>query len=290
MAARRTAKKPVSPPKKKDDDWLSPLIGAAGTVAGAALGGPVGAMIGGAIGGAAGKTAASAAGMGETGVTKALNTATSIGEGLAGRAGLTGTDAVAAQLGLTQPEPPAMPAMAQAGVQTGQDMVARQVANEGLQGSPVARNPISQTVYDVMGTNAPANMQALPPQREAATGALGYVPNQGLVYEATPEAANRRRQEALMGMVQARESQLMGNQPLYADLRYASEVDRFAVDAAAQQAAAEAELSEYRRRFGVLEGEMAADEAIEERKRRAQSVPFPNALANPEFPLYRQKR
>jgi hypothetical protein len=66
-------------------------------------------------------------------------------------------------------------------------------------------------------------------------------------------------------------------------LRY----DRFAVDAAAQQAAAEAELSEYRRRFGVLEGEMAADEAIEERKRRAQSVSFPNALANPEFPLYR---
>lgn len=283
MAARRTAKKPVSLPKKKDDDWLSPLIGAAGSVVGGFLGGPAGAMIGGAIGGAAGKTAASAAGMGETGVTKALNTATSIGEGLAGKAGLTGTDAVASQFGLTQPEPPAIPEMAQAGVQTGQDMVARQVANEGLQGSPVARNPISQTVYDVMGTDAPANMQALPPQREAETGALGYVPTQGLVYEATPEAANRRRQEALMGMVQARESHLMGSQPLYAEGRYA-------VDAAAQQAAAEAELSEYRRRFGVLEGEMAADEAIEERRRRAQSVPFPNALANPEFPLYRQKR
>lgn len=277
---KRTAKKPVSLPKKKDDDWLSPLFGAAGAVVGGFIAGPAGAMAGSAIAGAAGRAAASAAGMGETGVTKALNTATSIGEGLAGMAGLTGTDAVAAQFGLTQPEPPAIPGMAQAGVQTGQDMVARQVANEGLQGSPVARNPISQTVYDVMGTDAPANMQALPPQREAATGALGVVPNQGLVYEATPEAANRRRQEALMGMVQARESHLMGNQPLYAEGRYA-------VDAAAQQAAAEAELSEYRRRFGVLEGEMAADEAIEKRKRRAQSVPFPNALANPEFPLYR---
>jgi hypothetical protein len=282
--AKRRPKQPVTAVKKGDDDWLSPLIGAAGTMVGAAIGGPVGAMIGGAIGSTVGKGAASAAGMEETGVTKALNTASTVGQGVADLAGVMPTGGAGAQP--AAPQAPAVPAAAQPGVAMGQDMVAQRVAADGLAQSPMVRSPMAQQIYEAGAYVPPSMAVSQVPEGmvgRAQEGSLGFVPGQGTLYEASPEAANRRRQEALRAMVEARESQLMANQPFYAESRYAA-------DAAAQQAAAEAELSEYRRRFGVLEGEMAADKAIEERVRRAQNVSFPNALANPEFPVYRLKR
>ena len=291
MATRRKPKQPETVKEKGDDDWLSPIIGAAGTLVGAALGGPVGAMIGGAVGNVAGKGAAKAAGMEETGVTKGLDTAMSIRQGLSGMAGGTGIGAVASQLGLDTPEAAAVaapqalavPAAAQPGVSMGQDMVAQRVAADGLAQSGMARSPMAQQIYEAGAYVPPSMAVSQVPEGmagRAQEGSLGFVPGQGALYEATPEAANRRRQEALRGMVEARESQLMANQPFYAESRYAA-------DAAAQQAAAEAELSEYRRRFGVRPGELGAQQYLQERIDEAKRVPFPARLENPEFPVYR---
>ena len=78
-------------------------------------------------------------------------------------------------------------------------------------------------------------------------------------------------------MTELRENFLMNNQPFYAENRYAS-------DAAAQQAVAEAELADYRRKFGVRPGEVEAERALQERIRRSQLV-IP--LEDREFPVYR---
>lgn len=216
MAVQRRAKAPKEKPKKGDDDWLSPLISAAATVAGTALGGPVGGMIGSAVGNVAGKTAAGAAGMEETGVTRALDAATNLGVGLAGATGVTGPESAVQKVGVLESEAAKIPALAQSGVQSGQQM-AMQVAADGLGESSMARTPMSQLAYDY-GADAPRQMEALPLERMQASGAMGVVPKQGLVYEATPEAAQARRDAMLNDFLARRESRYMQD-PFYSQIR-----------------------------------------------------------------------
>mgnify|MGYP003133204173 CR=1 FL=1 len=256
----RNPKAPVEKKKKKDDDWLSPLISAAGGVVGTFIGGPVGGMIGAGLGSIGGKVAASAAGMEETGVTQALNTATNIGQGVSDAAGLTGSQAAAQQLGFVDaPQAPAVPAAAAPSVAAGQQM-AMQVASDGMNQSSMARSPTSQLLYDV-GFDAPRGMQALPSEREQATGAMGYVPTEGLVYEATPEAAKKRRDAMMTDFLADRERRFMED-PFYASIREREGLD------------------DYRQQLMLTRREVMADEL----RRQAGT----GGEINSEFPLIKR--
>lgn len=256
--AKRKPKQPETAVKKGDDDWLSPLIGAAGTIAGAALGGPVGAMVGGAVGSTVGKGAASAAGMEETGVTKALDTASTIGQGVADLAGIMPTGGAEAQP--AAPQAPAIPAAAQPGVAMGQDMVAQRVAADGLAQSGMARSPMAQQIYEAGAYVPPSMAVSQVPEGmvgRAQEGSLGFVPGQGALYEASPEAAQRRREEVLMGLPAYR---LMKANQMYEAAQPdqgsfmpmpQTEQDRLAAQLEMQKYAADKELSDYARRFRV---------------------------------------
>jgi hypothetical protein len=216
MKAERDPRAPKEQPKKGDDDWLSPLISLSATLAGTYVGGPAAGIVSGLVGDVVGKSAAKAAGMEETGVTRALDAATSLGAGLAGATGVTGPESAVQKVGVLESEAAKIPALAQSGVQSGQQM-AMQVAADGLGESSMARTPMSQLAYDY-GADAPRQMEALPLERMQASGAMGVVPTQGLVYEATPEAAQARRDAMLNDFLARRESRYMQD-PFYSQIR-----------------------------------------------------------------------
>ena len=265
--AKRRPKQPVTAVKKGDDDWLSPLIGAAGTIAGAALGGPVGAMIGGAIGSTVGKGAASAAGMEETGVTKALNTASTVGQGVADLAGVMPTGGAGAQP--AAPQAPAVPAAAQPGVAIGQDMVAQRVAADGLAQSPMVRSPMAQQIYEAGAYVPPFMAVSQVPEGmvgRAQEGSLGFVPGQGALYEASPEAAQRRQH-----------NRLMAENPGYRYDYAMRELDKLNALQGNQDL-----------QFTGIEPRMVGDAAdfVEQQKLRAQNAAALNALEGSAYPLY----
>ena len=254
---KRKSKAPQATGKvEATDDWLSPMINAAFTLAGGAVGGPIGAMAGSAVGGAAGGAAADAAGMKPTAVTEAVNMASSLGQGVAGAAGIPGGstgevgDQIAGLLGIGGG--PDIPPMAQPGVEAGRRM-ANQVAGEGLAASSLARPAYSDLLYQETGayTRPSMNVQPLPQgMRGVPQDAIGVVPTQGFLYEATPEAAQRRRQQMLGGMVERQEADLMRD-PYYAMARQQQEEERLLQDAEMQRLAAEEELKAYKRRLDV---------------------------------------
>lgn len=270
--AKRKPKQPETAVKKGDDDWLSPLIGAAGTIAGAALGGPVGAMVGGAIGSTVGKGAASAAGMEETGVTKALNTASTVGQGVADLAGIMPTGGAEAQP--AAPQAPAIPAAAQPGVAIGQDMVAQRVAADGLAQSPMVRSPMAQQIYEAGAyvppsmavSQVPEGMKGRAGDLFEPAGSLGFVPERGTLYEATPEAAQRRQHD-----------RLMAENPGYRYDYAMRELDKLN----ALQGNQNLQFTGIKPR--MVEG--AAD-FVEQQKLRAQNAAALNALEGSAYPLY----
>lgn len=187
----------VAPDDSGGLGWLSPLIELGATVAGGAIGGSAGAAAGAALG----KGVSKATGSKPSGAAKAVQTAAGLGSSLAG---ILGVDSPVAAATMPAPESPAIPAMAAPAVRAGQEM-AMQVAAEGMGDSAVARTPMSQMAYDA-GAFAPREMQALPQGRMEATGAMGVVPTQGLVYEATPEAAQARREAMLNDLLARRQN------------------------------------------------------------------------------------
>jgi len=253
---KRKSKAPQATGKvEATDDWLSPMIKTAFTLAGGAVGGPIGAMAGSAVGDMVGGAAADAAGMKPTAVTEAVNMASSLGQGVAGAAGIPSgsTGEVGGQIAglLGIGGGPDIPPMAQPGVEAGQRM-ANQVAGEGLVASSLARPSYAELLYQNGAYTRPSmNVQPLPQgMRGVPEDAIGVVPTQGFLYEATPEAAQRRRQQMLGGMVERQEADLMRS-PYYAMARQQQQEERLLQDEEMQRLAAEEELKAYKRRLDV---------------------------------------
>lgn len=224
--AKRRPKQPDTGPAKGDDDWLSPLISSATAAVGGALGGPIGGLIGSRIGKAGGKVAAEAAGMEETGLTRGLQAASEIGTDLAGVSGLLPGSAADDAAAAAASQAPAIPAAAQPGVAIGQDMVAQRVAADGLAQSPMVRSPMAQQIYEAGAyvppsmavSQVPEGMKGRAGDLFEPAGSLGFVPERGTLYEATPEAARRRNQERIFGNFAKIDQSFMPT-PGYADAK-----------------------------------------------------------------------
>tara|TARA_R100001594_G_scaffold51067_1_gene84396 strand:+ start:8346 stop:9224 length:879 start_codon:yes stop_codon:yes gene_type:complete len=281
---QRQVKTPVSLPPKKKDDWLSPLMSMVGGTVGFFLGGAPGAMVGSTLGKVGGRVAAKEAGMSETALTDKLDKASGIGTQLADAAGVGADSSLFGSKESALKEAPAMSPSAQRSVDSGVSFAAQQaaqdVASEGLNASQTAATPFSRMLSEDAGASVPAGVQPLPQGNlsmpMAREEAIGVVPGQGYLYEATPEAANRRRQERLMGIAQANEQRLMSSEPYY-------DTARASYDASLQQAAADAELADYRRKFGLRPGELGADKRYQDAIDRFKLVV---PLEDREYPRY----